>query len=102
MAFGPSYPTRGGGQARTLRKHGRDWCKRAGISEKTGKPLKSYNAELHTLNHLITDEDWQLIDGCLSVIADSIQLWQARPEYRHILAQDNRLRQAAAPILFKD
>ena len=73
-----------------------------GISEKTARPLKSYPAELHTINHLITDEDWQLIDGCLSVIADSIQLWQTHPEYRHILAQDNRLRQSAAPILFKD
>ena len=73
-----------------------------GISEKTGRPLKSYPAELHTLNHIITDDDWSLINGCLSVIADSIQLWQAHPEYRHILSQDNRLRQAAAPILFKD
>ena len=73
-----------------------------GISDKTGKLLKSYPSELHTINHLITDEDWQLIDGCLSVIADSIQLWQTHPEYRHILAQDNRLRQAAAPTLFKD
>lgn len=73
-----------------------------GISEKTGRPLKNYPAELHTLNHIITDDDWSLIDGCLNVIADSIQLWQAHPEYRHILAQDNRLRQAAAPILFKD
>ena len=73
-----------------------------GISERTGRPLKSYPAELHTLNHIITDDDWSLIDGCLNVIADSIQLWQAHPEYRHILSQDNRLRQAAAPILFKD
>ena len=73
-----------------------------GISDKTGKPLKSYPAELHVLNHLITDDDWSLIDGCLNVIADSIQLWQSRPEYRHILAQDNRLKTAAAPMLFKD
>lgn len=73
-----------------------------GISERTGKPLKSYPAELHTLNHIITDDDWSLIDGCLNVIADSVQLWQSHPEYRHILAQDNRLRQAAPPTLFKD
>ena len=73
-----------------------------GISEKTSKPLKSYPAELHVLNHLITDDDWSLIDGCLSVIADSIQLWITRPELRHILAQDNRLRQPPNPVLFKD
>lgn len=73
-----------------------------GISEKTGKPLKSYPAELHTLNHIITDDDWSLIDGCLNVIADSIQFWQSHPQYRHILAQDNRLRQSAPPTLFKD
>lgn len=73
-----------------------------GISDKTGKPLKSYPAELHVLNHLITDDDWSLIDGCLNVIADSIKLWQSHPEYRHILAQDNRLKIAAAPMLFKD
>ena len=73
-----------------------------GISDKTGKPLKSYPAELHTLNHMISDDDWSLIDGCLSVIADSIQLWITRPELRHILAQDNRLRQSPNPVLFKD
>ena len=73
-----------------------------GISDKTGKPLKSYPAELHTLNHMISDDDWSLIDGCLSVIADSIQLWITRPELRHILAQDNRLRQPPNPVLFKD
>lgn len=73
-----------------------------GFSEKTGKPLKSYNSTTSTLNHLITDSDWDLIDGCINLIAHSVQTWKANPELRYLLAQDYRLKLPPKPLLFKD
>ena len=73
-----------------------------GISEKTGKPLKSYPSDVTILNHLITEEDFALIDGCIKLIAESVQCWQQHPELRHILAQDYRLKELPKPKLFKD
>lgn len=73
-----------------------------GISEKTGKPLKSYPSDVTILNHLITEEDFALIDGCINLIAESVQFWNQHPEFRYLLAQDYRLKLPPKPILFKD
>lgn len=73
-----------------------------GISEKTGKPLKSYDSVTSTLNHLITEADWSLIDGCIRLIADSVHTWNTHPELRYLLMQDYRAKLPPKPILFKD
>ncbi len=73
-----------------------------GISDKTGKPLKSYPSETKALNHIITDSDWALIDGCINLIADSVHVWRTQPELRYLLAQDFRLKLPPKPTLFKD
>lgn len=73
-----------------------------GISEKTGKPLKSYPPQVSTINHLITQADWDLIEGCLNLIADSVQTWKSNPELRYLLCQDYRLKLPPKPLLFKD
>lgn len=72
-----------------------------GYSDKTGKKLKDYESTCTVLNHQITQTDWDLIDGCLNLIAHSIQLWQTHPELRYALAQDYRLKLPEQPKLFK-
>lgn len=72
------------------------------VSDKTGKPLKDYPSECHIITHEVTDQDMELIEGLLNVVADSVRLWHSNPEYRHILAQDSRLYIPPKPKLFKD
>lgn len=73
-----------------------------GFSEKTGKPLKSYPSETSVLNHLITQSDWDLIDGCINLIAHSVHTWNTNPELRYLLMQDYRYKLPDKPMLFKD
>ena len=71
-------------------------------SEKTGKPLKDYPSEVHYVTHIPTAEDFDFIESCIKLIAESVQFWNEHPEYHHLLAQDYRLKPKPAPILFKD
>jgi hypothetical protein len=66
-----------------------------------GKPLKDYPSQTHILTEPVTDESMQIIEGVLKVVAESVLLWNSNPEYRHILAQDDRLRAPKKPKLFK-
>lgn len=66
-----------------------------------GKPLKDYPSQTHVLTEPVTDESMQIIEGVLKVVAESVLLWNSNPEYRHILAQDDRLRAPKKPKLFK-
>lgn len=72
------------------------------ISEVTGKPMKDYPSQVYTVTHEIKPADFELIESCLKLIAESVALWQSKPEYHHLLAQDYRLKQPAGPRLFKD
>lgn len=65
-----------------------------------GKPLKDYPSEVHTLTELITEENMAFIESILKLVAESVTLWKTNPEYRHILAQDWRLRQEPPRKLF--
>ena len=73
-----------------------------GYSDKTGKKLKDYPSKCESITHFITDEDWNLIDGCIKLIANSVQHWQNHPEHHYLLAQDWRLYKKPPPTLFKD
>jgi len=63
-----------------------------GISEKTGKPLKSYPSDVQILEEPILPEDLEMIDNIWNVIAESVVLFRDNPELRHILSQDMRLK----------
>lgn len=71
------------------------------ISEKTGKPLKDYPSQWSTVVHEVTQEDLDLIESCINLVAESVQMFKAKPELRHIIAQDMRLKSKPAPITFK-
>lgn len=70
------------------------------VSEKTGKPLKDYPSVVSEVVEEVTDEKLELIGSCLGIIAESVQLWHEKPELRHILAQDSRLRPKPKPVTF--
>lgn len=70
------------------------------VSEKTGKPLKDYPSQVSVVTEEVTDEGLELIGSCLSLIAESVQTWHEKPELRHLLAQDMRVKPKAKPILF--
>lgn len=63
------------------------------VSEKTGKPLKDYPSVIYTLQEEVTQENLNLIESCIHLIAESVQTWQQHPELRYLLAQDYRLKQ---------
>ena len=63
-----------------------------GVSEKTGKPLKSYPPTVTVLEEAITQDDLDMISGIHQVIAESVQTFRDNPAMRHLLAQDARLR----------
>ena len=60
------------------------------VSEKTGKPLQDYPSECHLLTESVTPESQTIIEGLVHLIAESVQLFQSNPEYRHLLMQDYR------------
>ena len=73
-----------------------------GYSDKTGRKLKDYPSTYGELVHQITDTDWSLIEGCIKLIAESVQAVKSNPELLYLLAQDYRLKPPPKPILFKD
>lgn len=68
------------------------------ISETTGKPLKDYPSKVTELVHEVTNEDIELIEGVIKLVADFVKAWKAHPELRHVLAQDYRLK-VAGPVV---
>lgn len=64
-----------------------------GVSEKTGKPLKSYPPTTTVLTEVITQEDLDFIEGLLYLAVDSIQAWKAHPELAHVIWHDPRLKE---------
>jgi hypothetical protein len=71
------------------------------VSEKTGKPLKDYPSAVSVVTEEVTEEKLELIGSCLKLIAESVQMWHNKPELRHLLAQDMRLKPKPGPIRFK-
>ena len=71
-------------------------------SETTGKPLKDYPSTVSTVDHIITNDDWNLIESVADLICGSVDLWNKHPELRWALAQDYRLKSMykAPPKLF--
>lgn len=70
------------------------------VSEKTGKPLKDYPSQVSVVTEEVTQDGLDLIGSCLQLVAESVQTWYEKPELRHLLAQDLRLKPKPKPILF--
>lgn len=64
-----------------------------GVSEKTGKPLKSYPPQVTELTEIITNEDFDFIKGLLHLCVDSIEATKKHPELTHVIWHDPRLRE---------
>lgn len=62
-----------------------------GISDKTGKPLKSYYPEVTVLTDIITQDDLLFIDGLLHLCVDSLKASEEHPELLHVIWHDPRL-----------
>jgi len=64
---------------------------------KTGKPLPDKPSKVTTVTETITDADFDEIEGKFTIIAESTKLFIERPELRHIIAQDTRLKGCKLP-----
>jgi RecB family exonuclease len=65
-----------------------------GISEKTGKPLKSYPPEVTVITETIADEDFEFIEGLLDLAVDSVTAAAEYPQLTHVIFHDPRLKQS--------
>ena len=63
-----------------------------GISDKTGKPLKSYPPEVTVLTETITQEDLDFIGSLLELCVDTVEASKLHPELTHVIFHDPRLR----------
>ena len=63
-----------------------------GVSEKTGKPLKSYPPTVTVLVEEITNDDIEFISGLLDLCKDTVKASEKYPELCHVIWQDPRLR----------
>ena len=65
-----------------------------GISEKTGKPLKSYPPEVTVLTEVVTDDDLVFIGSMLNLCKDTMLAAEKHSELRHVIFHDPRLLEA--------
>lgn len=63
-----------------------------GISDKTGKPLKSYPPEVTVLTEQVTKEDIDFIVSVLKLCAETYQTYLDKPEMAYLLYRDYRLK----------
>lgn len=79
------------------------WVTRANVgrvSEKTGKPLKDYPSVVHTVIHLVTQEDWEFIEQILKLVAETVQYVREHPESAYIVFRDYRLKKPSQHPVF--
>ena len=62
-----------------------------GLSEKTGKPLKSYPPEVTVLTEEVTTDGLEFIEGMLNLCKDTMLAVDKHPELRHVIFHDPRL-----------
>ncbi len=68
----------------------------------TVKPTKTLPARLFVVTKLITDEDWEMIENTLELIADTIIKANEHPELVYLLFKSMQFKTKPKPILFKD
>jgi len=62
-----------------------------GVSEKTGKPLKSYPPEVTVLTEPVAEEDLAFIEGQLNLCKDTLDASNKYTSLRHVIWHDPRL-----------
>lgn len=62
-----------------------------GISEKTGKPLKSYPPEVTVHTETVVQEDIDYINSMLELCKDSVLATEQHPELAHVIWHDPRI-----------
>lgn len=71
------------------------------ISERTRRPMKNYPSTVSILEDTVTEEGLILIEDVLHLVAESVIAYKEKPELRHLLAQDMRLKERIArPSMF--
>lgn len=73
-----------------------------GRTNDKGKALKDYPSEVNIVRLQVTQNDLDIIESCLMLVAESVKTWNEHPELRHLLAQDMRLKTKPKPKLFKE
>jgi len=63
------------------------------VSEKTGKPLKSYPSQVKVITETINQQDLLFIEDIIKLVTESVECWNKLPKMRYLLAQDFRLKQ---------
>lgn len=71
------------------------------ISEKTGKPLKDYPCQVVPVTYVLQEEDWNLIDSILKLVAETVQASKDNPELKHIIWKDYRLKEKPKNIFLR-
>ena len=56
------------------------------------RATKTLPARVFVVNHMITPEDWQMIEDTLDLMAETIQLQKSNPEYTHLLYKSMKLK----------
>ena len=64
-----------------------------GISDKTGKPLKSYPPEVTQLTEVVTEDDLAFIESMLMLCKDTLLAGKKHPELAHVIYHDPRLKE---------
>ncbi len=61
-----------------------------GVSEKTGKPLKSYPPEVTVLTESVNEDDMVFVESQLNLCAETVEASDKHPELRHIIWHNMR------------
>lgn len=64
------------------------------------RPTKTLPVRYFNYKEPYTDQNHQFIGSILNLIAESVSKFKSTPELRHLLAQDARLKEGAAPVAF--
>ena len=59
----------------------------------TVRPTKTLGIRLFEVNHIISEDDWKMIENTLELIADTVQLHWAKPELDYIVFKSMRLKE---------
>lgn len=67
----------------------------------TVRPTKTLPARLIVVSQLIKDEDWEMIENTLELIADTVLKSRECPELNYLLFKSMQFKEKEKPILFK-
>ena len=63
------------------------------VSPKTGKPMQDYPTTVTPITEMINEDDYDLIENHLNLVAESVQAAIDYPHLKHIIFKDMRLKE---------